>query len=259
MEQRKLKRLYFDLETSPNIVWTYAIGYNISINHGQIMQERAIVCACWKWEHEDVVHSITWTKSKDDKRIIKAITPILEQADEVVAHNGDRFDIKWLRTRAFLHRLPFPAYIKSIDTLKKARGKFLFNSNRLDYISKVTGGHGKLDYGGQGTLNKIYLNNDQEALSQYVEYCKVDVIELERIYKLMQPYIEPDTHVGVMKGNERYSCPQCGSVNLKRKGKRVSKSGTVRYRMNCKSCGYTYSIAPNVHKWYIEDKLDGKV
>jgi len=62
-----------------------------------------------------------------------------------------------------------------------------------------------------------------------------------------------------MKGNERYSCPQCGSVNLKRKGKRVSKSGTVRYRMNCKSCGYTYSIAPNVHKWYIEDKLDGKV
>jgi predicted RNA-binding Zn-ribbon protein involved in translation (DUF1610 family) len=256
---RNIKRLFFDLETSPNIVWTYAIGHKIGINHGQIIQERAIVCGCWKWQDEDEVHSITWTKGKDDKRIIKAITPVIEKADEVVAHNGDRFDIKWLRTRAFLHRLPFPAYIKSIDTLKKARGKFLFNSNRLDYISKVTGGHGKLEYGGQSTLNKIYLDNDQEALSKYVEYCKVDVIELQRIYELMQDYIEPDTHVGVMKGNERYSCPKCGSCNIKRQGKRVYKTGTVRYRMKCKDCDYKYSLAQSVFNWFMQDRLDGKI
>lgn len=256
---KQLKRLYIDIETSGNIVWTYSIGYQISISHDQIIKERAIICICYKWAHEDKVHSLIWSKKQNDKKMLEKIVPILESADEVIAHNGDRFDIKWMRTRAFLHKIPFPAYIKTIDTLKKARGKFNFNSNRLDYLSKVTGGSGKLDYGGIKVINEIVLNNDRDALEKYIEYCIKDVVELQRIYELMNPYIEPATHIGAFHGNGRYSCPHCGSVTLKRQGFAYSASGIRKQRIQCGSCSRKYQISETVYSQYMRDKADGLI
>jgi DNA polymerase elongation subunit (family B) len=47
--------------------------------------------------------SLTWDKKQSDKAMIKAFLKVMAQADEIVAHNGDKFDLKWLRTRALLH------------------------------------------------------------------------------------------------------------------------------------------------------------
>jgi hypothetical protein len=256
---RKIKRLYLDIETAPNIVWTYAIGYKLNIGYEQIIKERSIVCCCYKWEGEDKVHVLRWSKNCSDRDIVSAIGKIIDKADEVVAHNGDRFDIKWLRTRALMHGVYFPARIKSIDTLKKARGGFLFNSNRLDYLSKITGGEGKLDYGGIKTLKKIYLENDRKALEDYIEYCKIDVLELERVYKVLHPYIVEQTHIGVLQGNEKYSCPKCGSNDAIAKAWRVSAAGVKRKRMRCKCCGYQYQISLTDYKNFMQDRLDGKI
>lgn len=255
----KLKRLYLDIETSPNIVWTYSIGYKLNIGYEQIIKERAIVCCCYKWADKDDVHVLKWSKKCSDREIVKKIGEIINEADEVVAHNGDRFDLKWLRTRALLHGVYFPAYIKSIDTLKKVRGNFLFNSNRLDYLSKVTGGAGKLDYGGIKTLQKIYLHNDRKALDEYIEYCKVDVLELERVYNVLAPYLKQSTHYGVQIGNEKYSCPKCGGVHLHSKAWDVSAAGIKKKRMQCVGCGYQFRISLTDHKNYLQDKLEGKI
>lgn len=259
MENRKTKRLYLDLETSPNIVWTYQIGYKLSINHDQIIKERCIICACWKWEDEDKVHSIVWKGWGEDKHIVKKMAELIDKADEVIAHNGDRFDIKWLRTRALLNDVRFPIEIKSIDTLKRVRSKFLFNSNRLDYLSKITGGHGKLNYGGIDTLNKIYLSNDKEALEMYVDYCKIDVTELQRVYSVLKGYLKHESNESVRRGGERYCCPKCASSDIMSNGTRVNPSGTVRRRMKCKSCKYQYSLPNNVYRWWVQDRIDGKI
>ena len=69
MKQRKLRRLYFDLEVSPNIVSTWRIGYNINIMHDNIVKERAIICACYKWEGDDRVYSLQWNKGDDNKLV----------------------------------------------------------------------------------------------------------------------------------------------------------------------------------------------
>jgi DNA polymerase III epsilon subunit-like protein len=71
--------------------------------------------------------------------MIKAFLKVMAQADEIVAHNGDRFDLKWLRTRALLHGLDVMPSPKTIDTLKWAKRYFNFNSNKLDYIAKYLG------------------------------------------------------------------------------------------------------------------------
>ena len=39
-----MRRLYFDCETSPNIVYSWRIGYKIELSHDSIIEERRIIC-----------------------------------------------------------------------------------------------------------------------------------------------------------------------------------------------------------------------
>ena len=42
--QHQIKRLFFDIETSPNIVFAWRIGYNLSLQTHDIIEERKIIC-----------------------------------------------------------------------------------------------------------------------------------------------------------------------------------------------------------------------
>jgi len=133
------KRLFFDIETSPNVVLSWRTGYNLTITPYDILQERAIICICWKWEGEEQVHALTWDKKQNDKSMLKAFIKEVNKADEIIGHNSDRFDIKWLRTRCVYHSVGmFPTY-QTLDTLKMAKSGFNFNSNKLDYIAQYLG------------------------------------------------------------------------------------------------------------------------
>ena len=135
---KKIKRLFFDIETSPNIVTSWRVGYNLNIGPENIIRERAIICVCWKWEGNPKQYSLQWDKG-DDKQLLKEFVKVLSEADEICGHNSDKFDIKWLRTRCYINGIPmFPSY-QSVDTLKLARSGFYFNSNKLDYLGKVSG------------------------------------------------------------------------------------------------------------------------
>ncbi len=97
------KRLFYDIETSFNVGVFWRTGYNLTINPGDIIHERAIICICYKWEGEEEIHSLTWSKSQSDKKMIEQFVKLIAQADQIVAHNGDKFDLKWIRTRALMH------------------------------------------------------------------------------------------------------------------------------------------------------------
>jgi hypothetical protein len=63
---------------------------------------------------------LTWDKNLCDRQMLIDFIKAANTADEMIAHNGDRFD-KWIRTRCIFHRVPmFPNY-KTLDTLKKAK------------------------------------------------------------------------------------------------------------------------------------------
>ena len=89
-------RLFFDIETSFNVGIFWRSGYNLNINPGDIIHERAIICICYKWEGEEEVHSLEWDSKQSDKAMLKKFLKVMAQANEIVAHNGDRFDMKWL-------------------------------------------------------------------------------------------------------------------------------------------------------------------
>ena len=111
-----IKRLIWDIETSPVVAYTWGAGYKLNISHDNIIKERKVICIAWKWEHETEAHVITWDKKQDDKAMIKQFLEIANEADELVAHYGDHFDAPWFRTRCLFHGLaPIPIY-KTIDT-----------------------------------------------------------------------------------------------------------------------------------------------
>jgi len=242
LRQNKLyvKRLFFDIETSPNIGYFWRTGYNLTITPDSIIDERKIICISYKWENEDKIHTLTWDKDLCDKQMLIDFIQIANQADEMIAHNGDRFDIKWIRTRCIFHRVPmFPSY-KTLDTLKKAKHGFNFNSNKLDYIAQFLGVGAKVKHSGFDMWKQVMKGN-KEALKEMSVYCEGDIIVLEDVYLTMQNYIKQNTHTGVLNGNLKYSCQSCGSENVTLLKNIVTTAGTIKRQMQCE-CGFIYEI-----------------
>lgn len=250
----KIKRLFFDIETSPNIGLFWTAGYKQTISPDNIIKERAIICICYKWADEKEVHYITWDDKQDDRKILEKFIKVANEADELVGHNGDKFDLPWIRTRCIYHNIPvFPNYV-TIDTLKSARSKFKFNSNKLDYIAKFLG-IGEKIHTGYDLWKKIVLEKDQESLNNMVTYCQNDVVLLEKVYNRMSSYIPSKTHHGILIGNGKTSCPECGSNEMNLSQKRLSALGTMRIQLQCKKCGKYHTVSEKTYNDIIESKV----
>lgn len=247
-----IKRLFWDIETSPNVVLSWRVGYKINIDHDNLLKERAIICIGYKWEGESEVHCLTWDKQQNDRAMLEQFLSVAAEADEMVAHNGDQFDLPWFKARCIYHGLPtLPSY-KTVDTLQWARRKFYFNSNRLDYIAKFLGMGGKIKTE-FGLWKSIVLQGDGAALKRMVTYCKKDVALLEQVWKRMAAHVPHKTHAGVMAGRDRWTCPHDGSQNVRvARGARVTAAGTKQYQMQCNDCGRSYSINEAAHKSFQE-------
>lgn len=231
----KRKRLFFDIETSPNIGLFFEAGYKKNIGYESILKERAIICICWKWEERKEVEYLHWDGNQSDKKMLEKFIKIANEADEIIGHNGDNFDIKWIRTRCLFHGISMmPSYV-SVDTLKVSRSKFKFNSNRLDYIGQFLGIGKKIktDY---SLWKEILLNKSAKHMKSMIKYCQQDVILLEKVYKKMSSHIEAKTHFGVIFNSDRGSCPECGSDELTINTTRTMASGMKRVTLQCKTC-----------------------
>lgn len=232
---KKFKRLFFDIETSYNVVSSWRVGYKINIGPENIIKERAIICICWKWQGESKIHSLEWNKGDDKEMLIKFID-VMNQADEVVGQNSDRFDIKWIRTRCIFHGIPMLPDYQSLDTLKLAKAGFNFNSNKLDYMGKFLGVGQKVDTGGFKLWQDIIIDNCSKAMKKMIDYCKGDITLLESVYDKLNPYTKAKTHVGVTLGLGKDSCPACGSLEHHNRGRVITALGTIKQRVTCNDC-----------------------
>jgi DNA polymerase III epsilon subunit-like protein len=184
--------------------------------------------------------------------MLKEFCKILAQADEIVAHNGDRFDLKWIRTRALIHGISVMPSPKSIDTLKWAKKYFNFNSNKLDYIAKFLNVGAKMDTGGLDLWKDIVFRKDQAALDKMVKYCKMDVEVLESVFNKLNAYTLANHNYAVQHGGDKYECPECGAANFRYNKKVVTTAGTVHHWLKCKECKKHHKINHLVFTKYQE-------
>ena len=236
--------LIADIETSPNIGFFWRAGYRQSITPDSIIEERRIICISWKFEHEKRVHHLTWDKDRDDKKMLEKFHTVLEKADMVIAHNGDRFDIPWINTRLLYHGLPPFPKVKTLDTLRECRKSFYLNSNKLDYISQYIGREGKLSVP-YSLWKDLMLLNRRKDLKKMVTYCDQDILELEGVYQAIKPYIANTFNLSSFY-EDITMCPKCGG-HLQKKGFLYTQVGK-RQRYKCTDCGSSCSIGKSLTK-----------
>ena len=84
----------------------------------------------------DQTQSPTWPeKRSDDRWLATQVLATLDRAHILYAHNGERFDIKWLRTIALKYNLPFNEK-KLVDPCKIAWQKYAIGSNSLSSLAQ---------------------------------------------------------------------------------------------------------------------------
>ena len=64
----------------------------------------------------------------------------------------------------------------------------------------------------------------------------MDVSLLERVHKKLSVHIAPKTHYGVIFGQDRGTCPECGSDDLTIAQRRTTASGVKKIQYKCKTC-----------------------
>lgn len=249
VKPRAIRRLFWDIETSPNIVFAWRTGYKLNIGEDNIIHERKIICIGFKWEGDPKVTVLRWDANQDDKTMLIAFLKVANEADEMVHQNGDQFDLPWFRTRCLFHGLQCMPDYKTADTLQWARRKFYFNSNKLDYIAGYLGLGRKIKTG-FGLWKDIVLKHCPEAMDKMTTYCGHDVVLLEQVWNKLRLYVNPKTHAGVVAGRDKWTCPYCGSENVVKSKTKITAGGTVQHQMQCLDDGSYYSINATAYAAY---------
>ncbi len=233
--------LLFDIETTHSIVAKFGLRDEY-VPHGNVLQEAYIVCAAWQWLGERAIQAVSvlddpqrYKKTPhDDRHVVTTLHRVLSEADVVIAHNGDRFDLRWVNGRILFHRMaPLPP-LATIDTLKVSRRVFMLNSNRLDFLGKHLGFGGKINTP-PGLWIDVLRGGEQavKAINTMVRYNKGDVKLLRQVYERLLPFIPDHFNRGLVADGD--GCPRCGSDKVQRRG--VHKAMTRTYqRYQCSAC-----------------------
>ena len=253
-KRKEIKRLFFDIETGYYIlkIRTFQLKNSIKyFNPKDIIKEKQIICISYKWQGSEEVYTLDYRNG--EKEMLKKFVKVMEEADEIISHNGDKFDIRELRTRCLFHGvLMYPTY-RSLDTLKKSRQYFRFASNKLDYITRFLNIGDKLEHEGFDLWRKVVEDEDKEALNKMIEYCEQDVILLEDSYFVLSPFILNNNNFAVLTGGEKWECPECASSEVEMYRTYTTAMGIVRRNMKCNNCKKQYKISNRTYMKMLEN------
>lgn len=236
----KPKIILWDLETAHNVAAIFSL-YEERTPHTNILQEKYIICAAYKELGAKSVKAVSVADDmdrfkadpNDDYYVVKHMHEVLSSADAIIAHYGDKYDLRFFNMRAIYHGLtPLPNII-TIDTYKIAKSKFYFNSNRLDYLGKFLGFEGKMPTSPGLWLR--CLSGDVKAIKEMVKYCKQDITLLEQVFEKLRPYAVAKLNSNLF--TEEHVCPSCGSTDLIKRGFQYSRARKYQ-RYQCNSCGH---------------------
>ncbi len=233
------KILLLDIETAPLIAYCWALHQQY-ISAKQLKKNTCVLSWSAKWLDENKVHYMDQRDSKDienDKKILKKLWSMMNEADIIIGHNSEKFDIKRLNARFAVHELnPVESY-KTIDTYKESKKYFDFPSHSLDSLAKeLKLPNKKLQHAKYPgfELWKQCLNGNISAWNEMKTYNKMDVLVLEDLYHKIRPWSNK-LNFNVFYDDEENVC-SCGSTEFKKKG--FAYTATSKFqRYVCKECG----------------------
>ena len=229
--------LFFDTENAPNKGYTWGKWEQNVI---EFVTPWYFLSFAYKWQGEKAIHCVSLPDfpnyKKDpinDRRLVHQLWRVLDEADVVIAHNGDRFDIRKANARFAAHGFRPPSPYKTVDTLKIARRYFQFDSNKLDDLGQTLGVGRKLPHTGKHLWFGC-MGGDKKSWEIMRRYNCQDVALLERVYLKLRPFAVSHPNLNHISRSE--CCPTCQSPAWEYRGFNYTKTGKRR-RMHCLSCG----------------------
>ncbi len=238
------KVLIWDIETSSIdlLVRQYDLkSFAGRHDPSKIVRDWVMLGASWKWHGSPHVKSVS-VSSKDtanDYEVVSILHTVLDEADILVGHNSDAFDLKKFNTRAIKYGFSPIAPKKSYDTLKIARKYFRFTSNKLRYVADYLGLEAKDE---SPDWDKCLLGDENE-LRYMRQYNRQDVITTEQVFDKLRSYHNTGPDLNTIRpmvdvlDKPVHTCPACQSPDLRRDKPKFNKSGKlVGYLYQCLSC-----------------------
>lgn len=226
------KILIVDIETMPNLYYSWRIWEG----HALDIKEFSTIC-CWsaKWlGGKHVTKALTdYPKKSAERDLILDLWKIIDEADILIAHNGNRFDFGRMNSQFIKHGLEPPSPSQKIDTKRVAKEVFGFDSNSLNNLCQLFNLGAKMETGGYDLWRKC-MEGDAKAWARMKKYNAYDVTLLEKLYLKLRPWMPHHPNISLFAS--RGACPKCGQKTLVSQG--VYRSLTRTYqRFKCKSCG----------------------
>lgn len=241
--------LFLDIETAPILAYVWGI-YDQNIPTIQIKKDWHLLSWSAKWLGDKKAMHMNQANVKnieDDKKIMKGMWKLLDEADVVIYHNGDKFDKKKINTRFLKHRLGKPSSYKTIDTLKVARQNFAITSNKMEYIAEFLGVANKKykhkKFPGF-ELWKACLTKNKEAWKEMEQYNSQDVYTLEDIYNELKQWVT-NINFNVYYDEAINICTLCGNDKFTKNGHDYTKTGKFQ-RFKCTKCPHEEKSRKNL-------------
>jgi len=231
------KVLLLDIETAPSLGWVWK---KWEANVIDFKSDWYILSFAYKWADVDQIYTkglIDYPgykrHSENDKALVKDLWKLLDEADIVIAQNGDSFDLPKINTRFLIHGLKPPTPYKTIDTLKIARKAFAFDSNKLDDLGHYLGIGRKLPHTGFH-LWRGCMDGNPESWVTMKQYNAHDVELLEKLYYKVRAWDRqhPQVNKGEIVGE---ACPKCASHNIQKRGFAYTLQ-RKKQRYQCRNC-----------------------
>lgn len=225
--------LFIDIETAPTLAYVWS-AYKTNII--DVAESWNILSFAFKWT-EDKSVSYRSLQTWPEPELIHHLWHLFDEADVIIGHNSDQFDIKKCNAMFLRYHMKPPRPYKTVDTCKIARKYFKMDRNTLSDLARYLDvGEKKPNLGFKTWLG--CMNNEPGQWEIMREYNIHDVDLLEKVYLALRPW-----HTGHPNLN-LYSlaadCPTCGSHHIQRRGYSYAKV-QIKQRFHCHDCGSWWS------------------
>ena len=236
--KKQPKILFLDIESSPDIAVTFK-RFKANFSQDNIILDGGwLLSIAWAWNNEPVTGLVlteNQAATANDRVLVHLLYNLIEEADIVVAQNGDRFDLPLIKARSVIHGLPAIKRVKTVDTLKIAKS-MKFQSNRLDSLGLVLGVGRKVEHQGIKLWVECMQGNE-EALQNMLDYNKQDVELLRDVYHKLKAWDNQAPNAGLYVDSTEAVCRVCGGEDVRATANQVQSGSSLYSEVICNDCG----------------------
>lgn len=166
-----------------------------------------------------------------EEQLARDLWAVFDEADVLVAHNGDKFDDRKAKALFYKYKLGVPSPYKTVDTMKIWSKNFETGAKSLKHIAEYADIQRKKETDGF-PLWEGCDRGEAKAWKKMLAYNRQDVIVTEQLYLSLLPWIQ--SHPTMSFNGD---CANCGGKVFATTRTYMTRKGE-KTRYQCSACGH---------------------